>query len=86
MSARVEAVESENAIYEEELQEKIDDVDALIEKLEDLVQITKDLSAMVENPEPPVQFGRKGEKWTYEVPPSPPPHPFTSVPLFHAGV
>ena len=62
----MEALESENERYEEELQEKIDDADALNEKLEDLDQIKKELSARVENPEPPVQFGRKGEKWTYE--------------------
>jgi hypothetical protein len=50
--------------------------------VKDVVVANKQLQWKVENPQPPCDFGEKGQKWSYQVCPPPPP-PFSPF-LFYA--
>ena len=67
MEKRIEVLEEENRRYEDDLEIKTIALEEEKEKRKAQDALRKELEKKIKNPEPPCDFGQKGEKWSYEV-------------------
>ena len=65
---RLRALENENSRFEIDLEKATLKLEEAGEKLKDQEKLFRELKKTTDNPEPPCDFGQKGQKWSYKVP------------------
>jgi hypothetical protein len=67
LEKRIEVLEEENRRYEDDLEIKSIALEEEKEKRKAQDELLQDLKGKIKHPEPPCDFGRKGQKWSYKV-------------------